>query len=135
MMQEMMRHAITLVKPGGRFLVADVSPPQGSLPARAFNLAYSKWAMALFWAMRLVPWHENYDYAAELRQQGMTVDDVSNFRLAKVGPIMFQSVAAIKPADAPAVSPARRPHVLDIVGTDAPVTAEQVPPTGGSSHA
>jgi len=97
MMREMMQHALSMVRPGGRFFVADVSPPQGSLPARLFNIAYSKWAMAMFWAMRLVPWHENYDYADELRRIGIQVDEVSNFRLAGVGPIMFQSVAATRP--------------------------------------
>jgi hypothetical protein len=96
--------------------------------------------MALFWAMRLVPWHENYDYAAELRQQGMTVDDVSDFRLAKVGPIMFQSVAATRPIEAPATQAARRPHVLDAASSSANVTAAvdgpgQAPTAGGSSHA
>lgn len=140
MMQEMMKHAISLVKPGGRFFVADVSPPQGSLPARAFNLAYSKWAMAVFWAMRLVPWHENYDYAAELLQQRMTVDNVSDFRLAKVGPIMFQSVAATKPIEVPTTHTARRPHVLDTVSSSGTVNAAfdgpgQAPPAGGPTHA
>jgi ubiquinone/menaquinone biosynthesis C-methylase UbiE len=110
MMREMMKHAITLARPGGRFFVADVSPPQGSLPARVFNVAYSKWAMAAFWAMRLVPWHENYDYAAELQRQGLQVDEVSNFRLAKVGPIMFQSVAATRPTAPHAASAIPAPH-------------------------
>jgi demethylmenaquinone methyltransferase/2-methoxy-6-polyprenyl-1,4-benzoquinol methylase len=140
MMQEMMKHALSLVKPGGRFLVADVSPPQGSLPARVFNLAYSKWAMAMFWAMRLVPWHENYDYAAELRLQGMTVDDVSDFRLAKLGPIMFQSVAATKRLETPTPQPARRPHVLGAAPHSAAATnpltaASATPPAGDPPHA
>lgn len=97
MMREMMQHALSMARPGGRFFVADVSPAQGSWTGRVFNIAYSKWAMAMFWAMRLVPWHENYNYADELRQLGIQVDEVSNFRLAGIGPIMFQSVAATRP--------------------------------------
>jgi len=98
MMREMLKHASSLVKPGGRMFIADISPPQGSLLSRTFNLAYSKWAMAMFWLMRLVPWHENYDYAREMTALGLQVDSVLNFRLAKFGPVMFQSVAAICPA-------------------------------------
>lgn len=110
MMLEMMQHALSLVRPGGRFFVADVSPPQGTWAGRAFNFAYSKWAMAMFWAMRLVPWHENYNYADELRQLGIQVDDVSNFRLAGIGPIMFQSVAATRPVSV-STSSIPRPHL------------------------
>ncbi len=110
MMREMMKHAITLVKPGGRFFVADVSPPQGGVLSRSFNLAYSKWAMAIFWAMRLVPWHENYDYAAELKAQGLEIEDVSNFRIANVGPVMFQSVVAVRPPGVPG-SVVPKPHL------------------------
>ena len=97
-MRKMLGHAISLLKPGGYYFVADVSPPVGTLPARCFNLAYSKWAMAMFWAMRLVPWHENYDYESELAAQGLTILGKDDFRLAKVGPVMFRSVVGQKPA-------------------------------------
>lgn len=96
-MRSMMAHAIAMLKPGGRFLVADVSPPVGSFPARCFNVAYSKWAMTMFWLMNLVPWHENYDYATELTAQGLSVESVEDFRLAKIGPVLFRSVVASKP--------------------------------------
>jgi len=97
-MLDMMKHALTLLRPGGMFFVADVSPAKGSFPARIFNLVYSKWAMAMFWAMRLVPWHENYDYAKELTAQGMKVESVQDFRIAAIGPVMFHSICAVKPS-------------------------------------
>ena len=129
MMREMMQHALSLVRPGGRFFVADVSPPQGSLPARVFNIAYSKWAMAMFWAMRLVPWHENYDYADELKRLGIQVDEVSNFRLAGVGPIMFQSVAATRPITTN-INAIPKPHIGTHAETD--LTAKNW--VAGESH-
>lgn len=121
-MQEMLRHAVSLVKPGGRFFVADVSPPQGNILERGFNVAYSKWAMSLFWMMKLVPWHENFDYANELRTLGIEVNAVENFRLAKAGPILFTSISATCPGSAEGARPgtlatnaaeaARRVHTL-----------------------
>lgn len=95
-MRKMMGHGIDLLKPDGLYLVADVSPPVGTLPARCFNVAYSKWAMSLFWMMRLVPLHENYDYAAELNRQGLDIESTDDFRLGKIGPVMFRSVVARK---------------------------------------
>ncbi len=110
MMREMMKHAITLIRPGGRLCVADVSPPQGNLVGRAFNVAYSKWAMALFWMMKLVPWHENYDYAEEMKSQGLEVESIDNFRIAGLGPIMFQSVVAVRPTVGAVSAVVRGPH-------------------------
>ena len=53
--------------------------------------------MLSFWALRLVPWHENYDYAAELEAVGLTVTDRKTFRLAKVGPVVYQTLIAVRP--------------------------------------
>ena len=97
-MRAMLRHAVSLIRPGGYLLIADVSPPRGSLPARAFNRAYAKSAMVPFWLARLVPWHENYDYAAVCREEGLEVVKEVPFRFAKVGPVTFHTVVVRKPA-------------------------------------
>ena len=93
-MRRMLRHAAGLVRPGGRLMVADVAPPQGNPLARGFAWAYLRSAMALFWAMRLVPWHRNYDYAAEMRDAGLTVTEVTRFRFLGFGPVVFQNQVA-----------------------------------------
>lgn len=95
-MQQMMNHAIKLIKPGGKLMVADVSPPVGSLPSKCFNLMYSKWAMSLFWMLQLVPWHENYDYKQEMIHQGLSIERTDDYRIAKFGPVMFRSVTGCK---------------------------------------
>ena len=96
-MRRMLRHALTFLKPGGKFLIADVAPAEGNVVARAVNLAYLKSAMASFWALRLVPWHENYDYTAELEAAGLTVTERHGFRLAGVGPVVYQTLIAERP--------------------------------------
>lgn len=132
-MRKMLGHAISLLKPGGHYFVADVSPPVGSLPARYFNLAYSKWAMAMFWAMRLVPWHENYNYESELTAQGLQILGNDDFRLAKVGPVMFRSVVAQKPNPDSAITiGAENPGQATSPHFDSPGSAPAISPNTGS---
>ena len=96
-MRKMLRHAISLVKPGGLLMIADVSPPRGNPASRAFNTVYSSTAMLAFWALRLVPWHENYDYATFCREEGLEIVEETPFRFAGVGPVVFHTLVARKP--------------------------------------
>jgi demethylmenaquinone methyltransferase/2-methoxy-6-polyprenyl-1,4-benzoquinol methylase len=96
-MQKMLNFSATLVRPGGKYLIADVALPQGNLLSKAFNLLYLKMAMASFWTMGLVPWHENYDYPAFFPVAGLELDQVEFFRFAKKGPVLFQSIVALRP--------------------------------------
>ncbi len=93
-MIEMLNRTARFVSPGGRYLIADVALPQGNALSRGFNLAYLKMAMASFWMMGLVPWHENYDYPAFFREAGLELEHVEYFRFAKRGPVLFQSIVA-----------------------------------------
>lgn len=95
-MKRMMNHAATLVRPGGKFLIADVALPQGNLFSRVFNLVYLKAAMASFCAIGLVPWHENYDYVSHFADAGLKHQHTQWFRFVKVGPIVYQSIVATK---------------------------------------
>lgn len=99
-MRRMLNFSATLVRPGGKYLIADVALPQGNLLSRAFNLFYLKLAMGSFWIMGLVPWHENYDYPAFFDAAGLKLDTVEYFRFAKQGPVLFQSIVATR-RDAP----------------------------------
>lgn len=95
-MAKMLEHTASYVRQGGKYLIADVSLPEGSLVSRAFNLFYLKMAMATCWAFGLVPWHENYDYPKFFAKAGLVFKDVAHFRFAKKGPVLFQSIVATK---------------------------------------
>jgi demethylphylloquinol methyltransferase len=93
-MCQMLRHSASFVRPNGYYLIADVALPQGNPAARLFNLGYLKFAMASFWLLGLVPWHENYDYPAFFSQADLELEHVEYFRFAKRGPVLFQSIVA-----------------------------------------
>ena len=95
-MQEMLTHTAKLVRPGGLYLIADVSLPQGNFLSKAFNLFYLKAAMGGACLLGLVPWHENYDYPAFFNDADLELSEVKHFRFAKVGPILFQSIVGRK---------------------------------------
>ncbi len=93
-MAKMLEHSASLVRPGGKYMIADVALPQGSWPSQTFNLFYLKLGMAAFWLMGLVPWHENYDYCSCFSNAGLQAEHVKFFRFAKKGPVLFQSIVA-----------------------------------------
>jgi ubiquinone/menaquinone biosynthesis C-methylase UbiE len=95
-MKSMLRLAASFCRPGGCFMIADVALPQGTWIERAFNVAYLKSAMALFWSLGLVPWHANYDYARELPEAGIQLRRVQYFRFLKRGPVLFQNIVGQK---------------------------------------
>jgi demethylmenaquinone methyltransferase/2-methoxy-6-polyprenyl-1,4-benzoquinol methylase len=97
-MVRMMNHAASLIKPGGKFMIADVAIGQGNFFSKAFNLVYLKSAMTAFWVMGLVPIHRNYQYTNYFSDAGLELDHVKYFRLFKGGPVVFQSTIGRKKA-------------------------------------
>ena len=95
-MRKMLEHTASFVRPGGKYLIADVALPEGGLISRLFNIFYLKLAMAVCWTMGLVPWHENYDYPKFFAGAGLKFKAAEYFRFAKKGPILFQSIVATK---------------------------------------
>jgi demethylmenaquinone methyltransferase/2-methoxy-6-polyprenyl-1,4-benzoquinol methylase len=93
-MATMMNHTAKFAREGGKYLIADVSTAQGNLLAKAFNIFYLKMGMGVYWLMGMVPWHENYDYPAFFDKAGLKHQHTEYFRLAKKGPILFQSIVA-----------------------------------------
>ncbi len=93
-MIKMLGFTATLVRPGGRYMVADVARSQGNILAQAFNIFYLKLAMFAFWMLGLVPLHENYDYCKFFPDAGLETEHVEFFRYAKIGPVLFQSIVA-----------------------------------------
>jgi demethylmenaquinone methyltransferase/2-methoxy-6-polyprenyl-1,4-benzoquinol methylase len=95
-MQRMLKHAAGLVRPGGKFMVADVALARGNPLSRIFNLVYLKTAMATFWTLGLVPLHRNYDYAQYFSDAQLKLNHIRYFRLFKGGPVVFQTWVATK---------------------------------------
>jgi len=94
-MEKFLQHSAKLVRPGGKFLIADVAIPQGNWLNRTFNYCYLKWAMILSWSVGLVPLHENYDYVAYFPEAGLEFQSAKKYRLLG-GPVLFQSIVARK---------------------------------------
>jgi ubiquinone/menaquinone biosynthesis C-methylase UbiE len=95
-MRSMLAHLGERVTPGGRLMIADVAPPQGSSAARLANRIYLHGAMLPFWAMRLLHWHANHDYAEALRSLGWKIATVQPFRVPPLGPVMYQNLVAVR---------------------------------------
>lgn len=95
-MQRMLSHAASLVRPGGKFMVADVALAQGNPISKVFNLVYLKTAMATFWTLGLVPLHRNYDYAKYFPDAQLKLNHIRYFRLFRAGPVVFQTWVATK---------------------------------------
>lgn len=93
-MIKMLEFTATLVRPGGKYLVADVARSRGNWLSQAFNIFYLKLGMVSFWLIGLVPLHENYDYCKFFGNAGLETEHVEFFRFAKKGPILFQSIVA-----------------------------------------
>lgn len=79
-MPVVLRHAASLVKPGGRLMIADMAPPKGF--GGALSWLYLKFGLTFFWALRLASQHPIYDYAAYGRAEGLEVEAIHDFGAA-----------------------------------------------------
>ncbi len=100
-MLDMLRTIASLVRPGGRLLIADVAVPRGNAASRLFQRLHNGVGLSLFWALGLVPLHPIYDYRRYLREIGLRVEQVRSFQLLGIGPACYWSVSAVRdPAEA-----------------------------------
>jgi demethylmenaquinone methyltransferase/2-methoxy-6-polyprenyl-1,4-benzoquinol methylase len=95
-MRRMLEHASNLLRPEGKLLIADVAPAQGNLPSRLANTVYLKSAMLAYWAMGLVAWHRNYEYADHFSEVGLRAEQMRHFKLFPLGPIVYQVTIGVK---------------------------------------
>ena len=93
-MIKMLNFSVRFVRPGGRYLIADVARSQGNVFAQLFNIVHLKMGMICFWLMGMVPLHKNYDYCSYFEKAGLELEHVEFFRFAKKGPVLFQSIIA-----------------------------------------
>jgi len=95
-MPVVLRHAMGLVKPGGRLMIADMAPPKGV--GGALSWLYLKFGLTFFWALRLASQHPIYDYAAQGRAEGLEVEALHDFGAA--GLTLYRTVVLKRPAAA-----------------------------------
>jgi SAM-dependent methyltransferase len=96
MMEAVLAHLATVLKPGGKLLIGDFSYPRGWLPTRAMQRGYYYLSMFSFWLFGGTPLHPICDYpqyfaAANLRSAG-----VGRFRVSALFPVSFETITAVK---------------------------------------
>jgi len=96
MMEAVLGHLATMLKPGGKLLIGDFSYPRGWLTTRALQCGYYYLSMFSFWLLGGTPLHPIYDYpqyfaAANLRSTG-----VERFRVSALFPVSFETITAVK---------------------------------------
>lgn len=97
-MQQLMQHLISLVRPGGKLLIADFAPADSTGIGRGIQYLNYWTAILFYWVLRLEPIHPIYNYDKYLEQYGMKVDKVQKFRIFKIGPYGYQNIIARKPS-------------------------------------
>jgi ubiquinone/menaquinone biosynthesis C-methylase UbiE len=92
--RDLLAHLATMLRPGGKLLIADLAVPQGCLIARYVQRGYARMANLIFWALGLAPLHGIYDYRAQFSASGLQYAGAQSFRLFAVGPIAYESLTA-----------------------------------------
>lgn len=95
-MRRMLHHLASLVRPGGRLLIADVAVPSGSRFQQVTHRTYNGIGIVLYWAMGLVPLHPIYDYRRYFDESKLRCDSIQDFRVLPFGPVSFQAIEAVR---------------------------------------
>ena len=94
LMRRLLAHLGSLVRPGGRLLIADFALPSGPAWQRFCVRAYYRPVNLAAWALGLCALHPLYDYAAELRALGFEIVARREFRPFVCGPVLYESLVA-----------------------------------------
>ncbi len=97
-MLQMLTRLVSLVRPGGDFVVADFAPPRGSFVLRARHRLYYTVANVSHWLVGLCALHRIYDYSDYYPALGLKLQNTRYFRLSILGPgpWIFLSTRATK---------------------------------------
>ncbi len=100
-MRKAIAHLATLVRPGGKLLIADFAHAAARLSAGAWQraVAYANYRPLNLagWALGLCALHPLYDYAAELREIRFEMTGRHGFRPFTRGPVLYESLVATRP--------------------------------------
>jgi ubiquinone/menaquinone biosynthesis C-methylase UbiE len=97
-MVQMLTRLVSLVRPGGDFVVADFAPPRGNIVLRARHRLYYAVANVSHWMLGLCALHKIYTYADYYPELGLKLESTKYFRLSILGPgpWVFLSMRAVK---------------------------------------
>ena len=95
-MQEMLAHLSSLLRPGGKLLIADLALPQGTFLARMAQRAYGRFANVAFRMLGLAPLHPIYNYRRLLTGCRLRYVGSISFRLLGFGPVAYETLTAIR---------------------------------------
>lgn len=98
MMLQMLTRLVSLVRPGGDFVVADFAPPRGNIVLRSRHRLYYTVANVAHWTLGLCALHKIYNYAEYYPGLGLKLQSTRYFRLSILGPgpWIFLSMRATK---------------------------------------
>jgi hypothetical protein len=92
----MLAHLASLVKPGGKLLIADFIVPSGNQLARASQTLYWGVTNLFYYLLRLCAWHSIYDYPQYFTAAGLTFQKIERFRVGRFGPQGFCAITAVR---------------------------------------
>jgi ubiquinone/menaquinone biosynthesis C-methylase UbiE len=97
-MEKIMARLVSLVRPGGDFVVADFAPPRGNILLRTRHRLYYYVVIISHRLMGLCAFHPIYVYSDYYPKLGLTVQNTRHFRLNILGPgpWIFLSMRATK---------------------------------------
>jgi demethylphylloquinol methyltransferase len=97
-MLQMLGRLVSLIRPGGDFVLADFAPPRGNIVLRIRHRLYYAVANSSHWMLGLCALHGIYTYADYYPQLGLKLVDTRYFRLSILGPgpWVFLSMRAVK---------------------------------------
>jgi len=95
-MRDVLLHFMSLLKPGGKLLIADYGPPRGSALARAFHFNMLRIVAVVHRWFSLADWHPSVEAAKVAKSAGIELRETGSARLLKVGPTAYVSYEAIK---------------------------------------
>jgi ubiquinone/menaquinone biosynthesis C-methylase UbiE len=90
-------HLVAMLRPGGKFMIADFMPERGRGLGRAIQTIHRFVANWLYWAVGLAHLGPIREYPAYLRAAGLEMKAVEEFPLTKWGPNSFWSMVAELP--------------------------------------
>jgi 2-polyprenyl-3-methyl-5-hydroxy-6-metoxy-1,4-benzoquinol methylase len=101
-MLQMLARLVSLVRPGGDLMLADIAPPRGNIVLRTRHRLYYAAVIVSHWIAGLSALHPIYVYSDYFSALGLKLQSTRFFRLSLLGPgpWVFVSMRAIKEGEA-----------------------------------